>query len=260
MVAGVERSFELTPGSWAEGELPGLHTPLAAVAVTGGGTADEFHADIVSLTSPHRLQLRATLGRAPTVEASWCTPPLAEGGTVVLNGAGLASPTLVQVPGNNPLVRRMQGFGTTIFAEMSALAVATGSINLGQGFPDTDGPPNSWKTPWRPSAGGTTSTRPVSGIPELRGAVSEHHRRCYQLDYDPESEVLVTAGATEAVTAAVMAFADQGDEVVVFEPYYDSYAACIALAGARRRTVLLRRQDVATGSAGASTPTSWPRP
>jgi N-succinyldiaminopimelate aminotransferase len=159
-----------------------------------------------------------------------------------VSGASLAtSPTLVQVPGNDPLVRRMQGFGTTIFAEMSALAVATGSINLGQGFPDTDGPDELLADAIAAIREGHNQYPPGLGLPELRQAISDHHRRCYQLDHDPDVEVLVTAGATEAVTAAVLALADVGDEVVVFEPYYDSYAACIALAGARRRTVSLRR-------------------
>ena len=137
----------------------------------------------------------------------------------------------------------MQGFGTTIFAEMSALAIATGSINLGQGFPDTDGPDELLADAIAAIREGHNQYPPGPGIPELRQAISDHHRRYYQLDYDPDSEVLVTAGATEAVTAAVLALADVGDEVVVFEPYYDSYAACIALAGATRRTVTLRHKE-----------------
>jgi N-succinyldiaminopimelate aminotransferase len=153
-----------------------------------------------------------------------------------------ASPTLVRVSANDPLVGRMREFGTTIFAEMSALAVATGSINLGQGFPDTDGPDELLADAIAAIREGHNQYPPGPGILELRQAVSDHHRRCYQLDYDPEGEVLVTAGATEAVTAAVLALAEMGDEVVLFEPYYDSYAASIALAGARRRTVTLRRE------------------
>jgi N-succinyldiaminopimelate aminotransferase len=141
----------------------------------------------------------------------------------------------------------MQGFGTTIFAEMSALAVATGSINLGQGFPDTDGPDELLADAIAAIRGGHNQYPPGLGIPELRQAISDHHRRCYQLDYDVDSEVLVTAGATEAVTAAVLALAEVGDEVVVFEPYYDSYAASIALAGAHLRTVTLRREESKDG-------------
>ena len=141
----------------------------------------------------------------------------------------------------------MQGFGTTIFAEMSALAVATGSINLGQGFPDTDGPDEVLADAIAAIRGGHNQYPPGLGIPELRQAISDHHRRCYQLDYDVDSEVLVTAGATEAVTAAVLALAEVGDEVVAFEPYYDSYAASIALAGAHLRTVTLRRKESEDG-------------
>jgi N-succinyldiaminopimelate aminotransferase len=141
----------------------------------------------------------------------------------------------------------MQGFGTTIFAEMSALAIATGSINLGQGFPDTDGPDELLADAVAAIREGHNQYPPGAGIPELRQAVSDHHRRCYQLDYDPVAEVLVTAGATEAVTAAVLALAEPGDEVVVFEPYYDSYAASIALAGAHRRIVTLRREEGGEG-------------
>ena len=160
------------------------------------------------------------------------------------------SPTLVQVSSNDPLVGRMQGFGTTIFAEMSALAIATGSINLGQGFPDTDGPDELLADAIAAIRDGHNQYPPGAGIPELRQAISEHHRRCYQLGYDPDGEVLVTAGATEAITAAVLALADVGDEVVVFEPYYDSYGASIALAGARLRTVTLRRDEGGDGGDG----------
>jgi N-succinyldiaminopimelate aminotransferase len=142
----------------------------------------------------------------------------------------------------------MQGFGTTIFAEMSALAVATGSINLGQGFPDTDGPDELLADAIAAIREGHNQYPPGLGIPELRLAISDHHRRCYQLDYDPDVEVLVTAGATEAVTSAVLALAEAGDEVVVFEPFYDSYSASIALAGAHRRTVTLRRDDSGAGA------------
>jgi N-succinyldiaminopimelate aminotransferase len=143
--------------------------------------------------------------------------------------------------GSDPLIRRMQSFGTTIFAEMTTLALSTGSINLGQGFPDTDGPRELLADAIGAIRGGFNQYPPGLGILELRKAVSAHHRRCYQLDYHAESEVLVTAGATEAVAATVLALCDVGDEVIVFEPYYDSYAATISLAGAQRRPVTLRR-------------------
>jgi N-succinyldiaminopimelate aminotransferase len=135
----------------------------------------------------------------------------------------------------------MRDFGTTIFAEMSALAVATGSVNLGQGFPDTDGPPEILRAAADAITTGTHNQYPPGpGIPELRRAVAAHQQRFYGLEFDPDTEVLVTAGATEAIAAALMGLVSAGDEVVTFEPYYDSYAACIALAGARRRVVTLR--------------------
>ncbi len=142
---------------------------------------------------------------------------------------------------SDPLVDRMRGFGTTVFAEMSALAVQTGSVNLGQGFPDTDGPPELLAAAQRAIAGGHNQYPPGPGIPELRHAIARHHHRRYGLSFDPDREVLVTTGATEAIAAAVMGVAGPGDEVVLFEPYYDSYAATVALAGATRRTVTLRR-------------------
>ena len=135
---------------------------------------------------------------------------------------------------------RLAGSGTTIFAEMSALAVATGSINLGQGFPDTDGPPEIARAAADAIlAGWGNQYPPGAGIPELRAAVAEHQKRFYGLDFEPDAEVLVTAGATEAIAAALLALLEPGDEVVAFEPYYDSYAACIAMAGGTRVPVTL---------------------
>jgi N-succinyldiaminopimelate aminotransferase len=136
---------------------------------------------------------------------------------------------------------RLDEFGTTIFAEMSALAVRTGSINLGQGFPDTDGPPEVIQAAIRAIAEGRGNQYPPGpGIPELRQAISAHQRERYGLSVDPDSEVLVTVGATEAIAAALLGLTAPGDEVVTFEPYYDSYAACIALGGAARTVVTLR--------------------
>jgi N-succinyldiaminopimelate aminotransferase len=141
------------------------------------------------------------------------------------------------------LVERMRGFGTTIFAEMSARAVETNSINLGQGFPDTDGPAELLQDAADAIlTGGHNQYPPGPGIPALRRAVAAHQGRYYGLGPDPDTEVLVTAGATEAIAAAVTALAGPGDEVVMFEPYYDSYAATVALAGAGRRTVTLHRR------------------
>jgi len=139
------------------------------------------------------------------------------------------------------LNRRLAGLGTTIFAEMSARAVATGSINLGQGFPDTDGPRQIAQAAADAiMAGQGNQYPPGPGIPELRDAIVGHQRRFYGLSYDPASEVLVTAGATEAVAAALLALVEPGDEVIAFEPYYDSYAANIAMAGGTRVPVTLR--------------------
>ncbi|HEY2301724.1 MAG TPA: pyridoxal phosphate-dependent aminotransferase [Acidimicrobiales bacterium] len=135
---------------------------------------------------------------------------------------------------------RLQGFGTTIFAEMSALALETDAINLGQGFPDTDGPPEVAEAAVAAIRAGHNQYPPGPGTPALRQAVAAHQRRFYGLGYDADSEVLVTAGATEAIAAAVLALCEVGDEVVTFEPYYDSYAATIAMAGAVRRVVTLR--------------------
>jgi N-succinyldiaminopimelate aminotransferase len=141
--------------------------------------------------------------------------------------------------GSDRLVERMRPFGTTIFAEMSALAVRTGAVNLGQGFPDTDGPDEMLDAAAAALRSGRNQYPPGPGIPELRTAVAAHQRRFWGLEYDPDGEVLITAGATEAVAAAILALCEPGDEVVCFEPYYDSYAACVALAGAVRRPVTL---------------------
>ena len=134
----------------------------------------------------------------------------------------------------------MRAFGTTIFAEMSALAVQTGSINLGQGFPDTDGPAAMLDRAVQAIGAGANQYPPGPGVLELRQAVSEHRSAHYGLTYDPVNEVLVTVGATEAVAASILALCEPGDEVVVFEPYYDSYAASIALAQARLVPVTMR--------------------
>ena len=134
--------------------------------------------------------------------------------------------------------------GTTIFAEMSALALATGSVNLGQGFPDTDGPREIAAAAAAAIMEGRGNQYPPGpGIPELRHAVAAHQKRWYGLDLNPDTEVLVTAGATEAIAAALLALLEPGDEVIAFEPYYDSYAACIAMAGATRVPVTLRPPD-----------------
>ena len=136
-------------------------------------------------------------------------------------------------------------FGTTIFAEMTALATQHEAINLGQGFPDTDGPRAMLDAAKAAIDGGRNQYPPGPGVPELLDAVASHQSRFYGLTVDPRSEVLVTVGATEAIAATILALCEPGDEVVTFEPYYDSYAASIALAGAVRRTSVLRFPDFA---------------
>jgi N-succinyldiaminopimelate aminotransferase len=143
----------------------------------------------------------------------------------------------------HPAARRLDGLGTTVFAEMSALALATGSVNLGQGFPDTDGPPEVAEAAVRAIRDGVNQYPPGPGIPDLRAAIAEHQRRFYGLEVDPDTEVVVTTGATEAVAAALLGLVDPGQEVVALEPFYDSYAACIAMAGGTRVPVTLRAPD-----------------
>jgi N-succinyldiaminopimelate aminotransferase len=138
---------------------------------------------------------------------------------------------------------RLQGYTTTIFSEMSALAVATGSINLGQGFPDVDGPDVIKQAAIRAIESGHNQYPPLNGIGELRSAIAWHQKRYNGLDFAPDTDILVTAGATEAIAACLLSLCETGDEVVMFEPYYDAYAACTAMAGAQRRVVQLRAPD-----------------
>jgi N-succinyldiaminopimelate aminotransferase len=140
----------------------------------------------------------------------------------------------------HPLATRLQGLGTTIFAEMSALALRTESINLGQGFPDVDGPESVIDAAVSALRGGRNQYAPGLGVPELRLAIAAHQARFYDFMLDPDSEIVVTTGATEAIAAALLGLVDPGDEVVALEPYYDSYAACIAMAGGVRVPVTLR--------------------
>ncbi len=144
---------------------------------------------------------------------------------------------------NDRMATRLQGLGTTIFAEMSALAVRTGSVNLGQGFPDTDGPDTVIEAAVKAMQSGRNQYAPGIGVPELRTAIAEHQRRFYGLDYDPDSEVVVTTGATEAIAASMLALVEPGDEVVALEPYYDSYVAAIAMAAGVRVPLTLRPPD-----------------
>jgi N-succinyldiaminopimelate aminotransferase len=140
---------------------------------------------------------------------------------------------------------RVRSSTTTIFAEMSALALATESVNLGQGFPDTDGPAFMLAEAREAIAAGVNQYPPGRGIAPLRHAIADHCARHYGLVYDPDTEVLVTTGATEALAAAILAFVNPGDEVIALEPYYDSYAASIDLAGGTRVGVGLFGPDFA---------------
>jgi N-succinyldiaminopimelate aminotransferase len=152
----------------------------------------------------------------------------------------MQQPLFAPINRDHLINRALAEFGTTIFAEMSALAIATNSINLGQGFPDTDGPEVIKAAASRAIADGHNQYPPGRGIAALREAVALHQARFYGIELDPEEEVLITAGATEAITAAIIGLCEPGDEVLLFEPYYDSYVAAIAIAGARRVTVALR--------------------
>ncbi|GAB2463154.1 N-succinyldiaminopimelate aminotransferase [Conyzicola lurida] len=128
----------------------------------------------------------------------------------------------------------------TIFAEMSALAIRTGAINLGQGFPDEDGPVEVLEAARQAISDGINQYPPGTGMPVLRHAIADHQKRFYGLDVDADREVLVTAGATEALASTILALTEPGDEVVTLEPFYDSYGAIVGLGGAKHVTVALR--------------------
>jgi N-succinyldiaminopimelate aminotransferase len=134
---------------------------------------------------------------------------------------------------------RLQPFGTTIFAEMSALAAELGAINLGQGFPDSDGPREVLDVAIESINAGLNQYPPGMGMQVLREAIAQHQQRFYGVSYNCDTEVLVTAGATEAIAGALLGLLEPGDEVIVFEPMYDSYQACIAMAGAVPVPILL---------------------
>ncbi|TLM72454.1 aminotransferase class I/II-fold pyridoxal phosphate-dependent enzyme [Pseudarthrobacter sp. NamB4] len=135
------------------------------------------------------------------------------------------------------------GLGVTIFEEMTTLAVQTGAINLGQGFPDEDGPLEIREAARAAIAAGANQYAPGKGVPELREAVAAHQRRFYGLSPDPATEVIITTGATEAIAASLLAFAGPGDEVLTLEPFYDSYGALIGLCGATHVTAPLLVPD-----------------
>ncbi len=141
------------------------------------------------------------------------------------------------------LARRLHGMTSTIFSTMSALAVRTGSVNLGQGFPDNSGPDGLLRAAQEAIAAGANQYAPGIGIPQLRAAIADHQRRHYGLEPDPDTGVCVTTGCTEAIAAALLGLVDPGDEVIVLEPYYDSYVAMLQMAGAVRRPVTLRAPE-----------------
>ncbi|MFZ0831637.1 MAG: aminotransferase class I/II-fold pyridoxal phosphate-dependent enzyme, partial [Mycobacterium sp.] len=136
-------------------------------------------------------------------------------------------------------VSRLAPFATTVFAEMSALAARLGAVNLGQGFPDEDGPPAMLEAARQAIADGVNQYPPGRGVAALREAIAADRQRKYGTSYDPDDEVLVTVGATEAIAAAVIGLVEPGSEVVLVEPYYDSYAPVLAMAQAQRTTVPL---------------------
>ena len=141
------------------------------------------------------------------------------------------------------LAKRLHDVPPTIFTVMSSLAVRTGAVNLGQGFPDQEGPPSVVESAITALRGGRNQYAPGPGVPELREAVARHQQKYYGIDLDPADQVVVTAGATEAIAAAVLGLVDPGDEVAVIEPYYDAYLATVAMAGGIRRPVRTRRTD-----------------
>jgi N-succinyldiaminopimelate aminotransferase len=138
---------------------------------------------------------------------------------------------------------RLDGIPPTIFSTMSALAVRTGAVNLGQGFPDVDGPPEVIAAAVHALESGANQYAPGIGVPALRQAIARHQQRHYGISLDPDTQVVVTTGCTEAIAGALLGLVDPGDEVVVLEPYYDSYVAMIQMAGGVRRPVTLRAPD-----------------
>ncbi|MCY0993763.1 methionine aminotransferase [Nannocystis sp. ILAH1] len=143
------------------------------------------------------------------------------------------------------LTARLQGFGTTIFTEMTRLAIQFGAVNLGQGFPNFDGPDFIKEAAIAAIRAGANQYSRMSGLPELNRAIAAHQQRFYDLSYDPDSEVTVYSGATEAICATLQALCDTGDEVVLFEPFYDSYRASVTMAGAVPKVVTLHAPDFA---------------
>ncbi|MDX6357125.1 MAG: N-succinyldiaminopimelate aminotransferase, partial [Nocardioidaceae bacterium] len=141
------------------------------------------------------------------------------------------------------LAHRLDGIPPTIFTTMSQLAIRTGAVNLGQGFPDADGPASVLEAARDAIAAGANQYAPGNGVAVLRQAIARHQHRHYGLDLDPDTQVVVTTGCTEGIAAALLGLVDPGDEVIVLEPYYDSYVAMIQMSGGVRRVVTLRAPD-----------------
>ena len=138
---------------------------------------------------------------------------------------------------------RLQGFGSSIFSEMTKLAIQYEAVNLGQGFPDFDGPEFVKEAAIEAIRSGHNQYCRSFGIPELNAAIAEHQKRFWRLEYDPTTEITVTAGCTEAIFATLQAICEVGDEVILFEPFYDSYRASVSMVGAVERVVALRPPD-----------------
>ena len=145
---------------------------------------------------------------------------------------------------SDPLVQRLRPFGTSVFAEMTQRALEFDAVNLGQGFPDTDGPSQMREIAAQGLRDGLNQYAPARGLPDLRQAVAEHQDHWYGIPLDPATQVLVTVGATEAIAASLIALVEPGEEVLLVEPSYDSYGAAVAMAGGVRRTVQLSFPDL----------------
>ena len=139
--------------------------------------------------------------------------------------------------------RRVAGFGTTVFADINNLARQHGAVNLGQGAPDFDGPPEVLQAAITAVNSALNQYAPGTGMPIVREAIAKHAERFYGQTLDPETEVLVTSGATEGMFAAILGLTDPGDEVIVFEPVYDTYVPNMVMAGVTPRYVALRGDD-----------------
>ncbi len=152
------------------------------------------------------------------------------------------------MPEKSVLTRRLHGFGTNVFSEMTQLALRHRAVNLGQGFPDFEGPVEIKEAAIDAIRGGLNQYVRTHGVPELNQAVAEHQKRFYDLTFDPETEITVTNGATEAIFATFQAICEAGDEIVFFEPFYDSYRASVAMAGGVSRVVTLEAPTSPGGS------------